>query len=86
MLLVGVRATGPLLRRVAGLSRTLNLMPSASDHISWTYTTSFLPNDLLRGSLWDRPGIVAEMFTFLAVHNGPSCHDITHGGGKKKGV
>ena len=68
------------------VARTLNLMPSASYHISGTSTTSFLLNDLLRGSVWDRPGIVAQMFTFRAVHNGPSCHDMTRGGAKKKGV
>ncbi len=51
----------------------------------WSYTTSKKPNDILTLSLWETPGIVAEMFNFRAVHNGPSCKDVTHGGAKKKG-
>ena len=65
--------------------QTLNLTPSTSYHISGTYTTSCFPCDILKGILWERPGIVAEIFTFHTVHNGPACHDQTKGGGKKKG-
>ena len=66
--------------------RTFALMASASDHISGKYSTSYKPNDILRAILWDSPDIVAEMFTFHAVHSGPQCHDSTHGGGRTKGA
>ena len=69
---------------------THDLMPSTRDHISGVYTTGNFPCDILKGILWERPGIVAEMFTFRTVHNGPACHDSTiargkSAGGRKKG-